>query len=48
MFDKLGVKILGLVENMSYFIGDGNKRYNIFFGRLIASKVTVVNKNNIR
>ena len=30
MFDKLGVKILGLVENMSYFIGDDNKRYNIF------------------
>ena len=30
MFDKLGVKILGLVDNMSYFIGDDNKRYNIF------------------
>ena len=30
MFDKLEVKILGLVDNMSYFIGDDNKRYNIF------------------
>ena len=30
MFDKLGVKILGLVDNMSYFIGDDNKRYSIF------------------
>ena len=30
MFDKLGVKIIGLVDNMSYFIGDDNKKYNIF------------------
>ena len=30
MSDKLGVKILGLVDNMSYFIGDDNKKYNIF------------------
>ena len=30
MFDKLGVKILGLVNNMSHFIGDDNKRYDIF------------------
>jgi len=30
MFDKLGVKILGLVDNMSYFIGDDGKKYNIF------------------
>ena len=30
MFDKLGVKILGLVDNMSYFIGDDHKKYNIF------------------
>ena len=29
MFDKLGVKILGLVDNMSYFIGDDDKKYNI-------------------
>ena len=30
MFDKLGVKILGLVDNMSYFVGDDNKKYKIF------------------
>ena len=30
MFDKLGVKILGLVDNMSYFEGDDGKRYPIF------------------
>ena len=30
MFDKLGVKILGLVDNMSYFKGDDKKEYNIF------------------
>ncbi len=30
MFDKLEVKILGLVDNMSYFIGDDNKKYKIF------------------
>ena len=30
MFDKLGVNILGLVDNMSYFKGDDGKRYNIF------------------
>ena len=30
MFDKLGVKILGLVDNMSFFVGDDGKRYKIF------------------
>jgi len=30
MFDKLGVKILGLVDNMSYFKGDDGKKYPIF------------------
>ena len=30
MFDKLNVKILGLVDNMSYFIGDEGKKYTIF------------------
>jgi ATP-binding protein involved in chromosome partitioning len=30
MFDKLGVKILGLIDNMSYFKGDDGKKYNIF------------------
>ena len=30
MFDKLGVNIIGLVDNMSYFIGDDGKKYKIF------------------
>ncbi len=30
MFDKLGVDIIGLVDNMSYFIGDDKKKYPIF------------------
>ena len=30
MFDKLKVKIIGLVDNMSYFTGDDGKKYKIF------------------
>ncbi len=30
MFEKLNVKILGLVDNMSFFIGDDEKKYKIF------------------
>jgi len=30
MFDKLGVKIIGLIDNMSYFVGDDGKKYSIF------------------
>ena len=30
MFDKLDVKIIGLVDNMSYFLGDDGKKYKIF------------------
>ncbi len=30
MFDKLKVRIIGLVDNMSHFIGDDNKKYAIF------------------
>jgi len=30
MFDKTGVKILGLIDNMSYFKGDDDKEYKIF------------------
>ena len=30
MFDKLGVEILGLIDNMSYFTGDDGKKYKIF------------------
>ena len=30
MFDKLGVKIIGLVDNMSHFKADDGKKYSIF------------------
>jgi len=30
MFDKLGVKIIGLIDNMSHFVGDDKKKYYIF------------------
>jgi ATP-binding protein involved in chromosome partitioning len=30
MFDKTGINIIGLVENMSFFKGDDGKNYNIF------------------
>ncbi|MBX3365066.1 MAG: Mrp/NBP35 family ATP-binding protein [Phycisphaeraceae bacterium] len=30
MFQQLGIEILGVVENMSYFIGDDGKTYDIF------------------
>lgn len=30
MFRQLGVTVLGVVENMSYFIGDDGKEYDIF------------------
>src|SRR4051812_43769223 len=30
MFAKLPVPVLGIIENMSYFIGDDGKRYEIF------------------
>ena len=30
MFDKTGVKTLGLIDNMSYFKGDDGKEYKIF------------------
>ena len=30
MFQQLGVHVLGIVENMSYFIGDDGKEYDIF------------------
>lgn len=38
MFQQLGVPILGVVENMSYFIGDDGKVYDIF-GRGGAEKM---------
>ena len=30
MFDKLKVNIIGLVDNMSFFLGDDGKKYSIF------------------
>ena len=30
MFEKTGVKILGLIDNMSYFEGNDGKKYKIF------------------
>ncbi len=30
MFNKTGVRILGLIDNMSYFKGDDGKKYKIF------------------
>ncbi len=30
MFQQLGIDVLGIVENMSYFIGDDGKEYDIF------------------
>ena len=30
MFDKTGVKVLGLIDNMSFFKGDDGKEYKIF------------------
>ncbi len=30
MFRQLGVEVLGIVENMSYFIGDDGKEYDLF------------------
>ena len=30
MYEKLGVNIIGLIDNMSHFVGDDGKKYNIF------------------
>ncbi len=30
MFEQLGIEVLGVVENMSYFIGDDGKVYDLF------------------
>lgn len=30
MFQQLGVEVLGVVENMSYFLGDDGKEYDLF------------------
>jgi ATP-binding protein involved in chromosome partitioning len=38
MFQQLGIEVIGVVENMSYFIGDDGKEYDIF-GRGGAEKM---------
>jgi ATP-binding protein involved in chromosome partitioning len=38
MFQQLGVEVLGVVENMSFFVGDDGKEYDIF-GRGGAEKM---------
>ena len=45
MFDKLGVKILGLVDNMSFFIGDDGKKYKIFGQGGVKKTAEEFNKN---
>ena len=44
MFDKTGVKILGLIDNMSYFKGDDGKKYNIFGDSGVARTAKEFNK----
>ena len=30
MFDKVRIPVIGMVENMSYFVADDGKEYDIF------------------
>ena len=45
MFDKTGVKILGLIDNMSYFKGDDGKEYKIFGEGGVEKTAKEFNKN---
>ena len=45
MFDKLNVKIIGLVDNMSYFEGDDGKKYDIFGRDGVEKTAKEFNKN---
>ena len=45
MFDKTGVKILGLIDNMSYFKGDDGKEYKIFGESGVERTAKEFNKN---
>ena len=45
MFDKLKVKIFGLIDNMSYFIGDDGKKYGIFGEGGVKKTAKEFNKN---
>ncbi|HJZ54512.1 MAG TPA: Mrp/NBP35 family ATP-binding protein [Gemmataceae bacterium] len=44
MFQEVRVPVLGVIENMSYFVGDDGKRYDIFRaggGRKLAAEIKV-------
>ena len=44
MFQEVKVPVLGVIENMSYFVGDDGKRYNLFRaggGQKLASEIGV-------
>ena len=45
MFEKLKVKILGLVNNMCYFIGDDGKKYSIFGDQGVMRTANEFNKD---
>lgn len=45
MFDKTGVKILGLIDNMSFFKGDDGKEYKIFGEGGVEQTAKEFNKN---
>ena len=45
MFDKTGVKILGLIDNMSFFKGDDGKEYKIFGEGGVEKTAIEFNKN---
>ena len=44
MFEKLKVNIIGLIDNMSYFIGDDKKKYPIFGEGTVKSTAKEFNK----
>ena len=44
MFDKLGVKILGLVDNMSHFLGDDGKKYSILLSIVSSKKTHIIHQ----
>ena len=45
MVDKTGVKILGLIDNMSFFKGDDGKEYKIFGEGGVEKTAKEFNKN---
>ena len=45
MFEKTGVKILGLIDNMSFFKGDDGKEYKIFGEGGVEKTAKEFNKN---